>query len=86
MSRESNTLYQYRILTVLLFKDLDYIHFDPKTGLVRIEKMSAFSVELGYRSHKIRRGLEELQRLNILYDVKFAYNKAFFYMERCRQK
>lgn len=84
--REIYTFFQYRILTYLLFKDYDYVYFDPKTRLVRIEKMSAFSVDIGYRSFKIRNGLKKLQQLNLVYDLKFAYNKASFYLEDIKLK
>ena len=86
LDKESKYLFQYRVLAFVLFKDLDYIRFDPNTRLVRIEKMSAFSIELGYLSHRIRDGLAELQRLNIISNLKFAYNKASFYIEEIRLK
>lgn len=83
-TRESYYLHQYRILIFILFKDLTSIKFNRAERFVRIEKMSQFSAEVGYRSYRIRKGLQELERLNIIHDLKFAYNKASFYVEKTR--
>lgn len=84
--RESYYLYQYRILVYILFRDLDYVHFNPANRHVQITSMSTFSIDVGYRSYKIRKGLTELARLNLIYDVKFSYNKAQFYLGEPRLK
>lgn len=86
MQRETHTHFQYRILIHILFKGHPYIRFDAKTRLVVIEKMSHFSVDLGYRSARIRKGIQELQRLHLIYDVQFSYNKAKFYLEEVKLK
>lgn len=78
--KESVYLFQYRILVYLLFKNLDYIKYDSMTKHVEIRKMSKFSVEVGYLTARIRDGLRELERLNIISDLKFSYNKAAFYL------
>lgn len=83
-TRETFTHFQYRILIFVLFKNLPYVRFDKATRLVTIEKMSQLSVEVGYRSAKIRDGLKELQRLLVIHDLKTSYNKASFYIEKSK--
>lgn len=80
--RETYYLYQYRILVFLLFRDQDYVTFNPETRHLKINKLSAFSNDVGYRSHKVRQGLVHLQKLNLIYDLQLAYNKASFYLAR----
>jgi hypothetical protein len=60
------------------------IKFNKGERFVSIEKMSQFSADVGYRSYKIRKGLQELARLNLIHDLKFSYNKASFYLEKTR--
>ena len=83
-TRESYYLHQYRVLVFLLFKPLTSVKFNKGERFVHIQKMSQFSAEVGYRSYKIRQGLKELERLNIIHDLKFAYNQATFFLEKTR--
>jgi hypothetical protein len=80
--RETYYLVQYRILTYILFRPLPYIKLHKGERFVEIQKMSQMVTEVGYRTSRIRRALQELERLNIIHDVKFAYNKASFYIEK----
>ena len=85
-TRETYYLYQYRILIFLLFKNQDYVTYDPATRLLKINKISAFSTDVGYRSYKVRSGLRELQNLDLIYDLKLSYNKASFYLTEPTKK
>lgn len=82
--RESFYLFQYRILTFLLFKPFPFVKYEVGTRRVQILKMSHLAIAVGYRSYKLRRAFVELQRLGIIHDVKFAYNKASFHIETLR--
>jgi len=83
-ARETFYHFQYRILAFLIFKNLGSVTYDRTTRYVQIIKMSSLSVDVGYRSAKIRKGLQELERLRIIHDLKFSYNKASFYIEQMR--
>lgn len=84
--RESYYLFQYRILIFLLYKDYEYVKYDPETRHMQILKMSKFSTDVGYLSARIRDGLRELARLNLIYGLKLSHNKASFYLEEMKNK
>lgn len=80
--RETFKLLQYRILAYILFRPLPYVRVLKGERHVKIEKMSSFVADIGYRSNRIRMGLVELEKLGIIHDLKFSYNKAAFYVEK----
>jgi hypothetical protein len=79
-NRESFYLFQYRVLVFLLFKNYPFVKYDASTRHVQIVKMSQLALSVGYRSYKVRKALRELERLHIIHNLKFAYNKASFYL------
>jgi hypothetical protein len=81
-ARESFYLFQYRVLVFLLFKKFAFVKYDKSARKVEIVKMSQMALAVGYRSYKVRKALRELERLHIIHDLKFAYNKASFYLEK----
>lgn len=78
--RESFYLFQYRVLCFILFKPLAFVKYEKPIRRVQILKMSQLALLVGYRSFKVRRALKELERIGLIHDLQFAYNKASFYL------